>query len=229
MTDGRRPSVSGMKLTEFEKKRAANLIWNGAGDYSVAPGFRVYDEEGRAELYWNSIVGSIHRHYDWEKLLTYYHTFHETADQGLYESLFWIAMENAAFGLEENERPVFPYLRREYARRVLKTSTPGLEISRADWIFRGHLHHAMGEDSGLPDLVDRKLLEAIEIGPCGRFPPRMASIAQRISVTPALSSAPRSVMPSVVMSVHPARAFRCGKFAAVIVLPLEPRATSPPL
>ncbi|MCI6174019.1 MAG: hypothetical protein MR671_07165 [Clostridiales bacterium] len=154
-----------MKLTEFEKKRAANLIWNGAGDYSVAPGFRVYDEEGRAELYWNSIVGSIHRHYDWEKLLTYYHTFHETADQGLYESLFWIAMENAAFGHEENERPVFPYLRREYARRVLKTSTPGLEISRADWIFRGHLHHAMGEDSGLPDLVDRKLLEAIEIGP----------------------------------------------------------------
>ncbi len=151
-----------MEITEFEKKRAANLIWNGAQDYTVKPGFRVFDEEGKADVYWNSIIGVIHKHYQWEKLQNFYHTFHETVEQGLYENLFWLALENAAFCREEKERPVFPYLRQAYARH--KLAHLYISENRADWILRGHLRHALGEDSGLPDLVDRKLLDELEIG-----------------------------------------------------------------
>jgi hypothetical protein len=154
-----------MEITEFEKKRAANLIWSAAQNYEIRPAFRVYDEEGRADLYWNCIVGSVCLHYEWDKLQAFYTTFRDTMNQGLYENLFWIALENAAFGKEEHVRPVFPYLRKEYAERKLAVLHPGLEQSRADWILQGHLRHALGRDSGLPDPVDRKLLKAIEIGP----------------------------------------------------------------
>ena len=78
-----------MEITEFEKKRAANLIWNSAHDYTIETGFRVYDADGKADVYWNSIVGAIHLHYDWKKLLAFYNTFHEKINQEVYESLFW--------------------------------------------------------------------------------------------------------------------------------------------
>jgi len=154
-----------MEISEFEKKRAANLIWNGAQDYTISTGFRVYDEEGRAELYWNSIVGAIHKHYDWKKLKLFYNTFYETIDQTVYESLFWIALENAAFLKEKDVRPVFPYLRQEYAKRKLPHVKPGISHSRADVILLGHLRRSLGRNAGLPDPVDVKLLDAIEIGP----------------------------------------------------------------
>lgn len=152
-----------MEISEFEKRRAANLIWNGAKDYDIATGFRVYDDDGRADLYWNSIVGAIHLHYDWGKLQNFYQTFHETIDQTMYESLFWLALENAAFDKEKDLRPVFPYLRRRYAEHQLAIINPGLSANRADYIFEGHLRHALGKDSGLPDQVDRNLLSEIEL------------------------------------------------------------------
>ena len=86
-----------MKLSEFEKRRAANLIWNAAGNYDISPGFRMYDAKGRADLYWNSIIGAAHRFYDWDRLMDFYNSFHETVDQGVYESLFWLALENSCY------------------------------------------------------------------------------------------------------------------------------------
>ncbi len=159
-----------MEITEFEKKRAANLIWSAANNYEIHPGFRVYDEDGKADLYWNCIVGSIYLHYDWDKLYAFYTTFYETIAQTMYENLFWIAMESAAYAKEEKERPVFPYLRHQYAERKLENLHPGMRISetysdmRADIILMGHLRHALGQPSGLPDEVDQKLLRDLEIG-----------------------------------------------------------------
>ena len=51
-----------MQVSDFEKKRALNLIWNAAEDYEADPGFRVYDAEGKADLYWNCIIGAIWKH-----------------------------------------------------------------------------------------------------------------------------------------------------------------------
>lgn len=158
-----------MDVSEFEKKRAANLIWNGAMDYSIEPGFRVYDEEGRADVYWNSIVGAAHRHYDWDKLENFYRTFNETVDQTVYESLFWLAVENGTYLHEKDARPVFPYLRRQYALRQLDALHGAFSLEdsagqRLLGITRGHFRRAIGEDAGLPDLVDVHLLDAIEIG-----------------------------------------------------------------
>lgn len=153
-----------MQVSDFEKKRALNLIWNAAGNYEVDPGFRIYDDEGRADRYWNSIIGAIWKCYDWDKLMAFYRTFNGLVDQGMYENLFWIMFENGAYEHEKQNRPVFPYLREQYSERMIPTIYAAINVSRADWILQGHLKHALGEDSGLPDMVDRKLLEALEIG-----------------------------------------------------------------
>ena len=152
-----------MKLNEFEKRRAANLIWNAAGNYGISPGFRMYDAKGRADLYWNSIIGAAHRYYDWDRLMEFYQSFHETVDQGVYESLFWLALENSTFEKMRVERPAAAVLREHYAREQLKNFMPSIAESREGWILEGHYRTALGEDSGLPDLVDRKLLKALEL------------------------------------------------------------------
>ena len=64
-----------MELSDFETRRADNLIWNGAGDYGIETGLRVFDAEGRAQLYWNTVIGAVHRHYTWDELLELYESF----------------------------------------------------------------------------------------------------------------------------------------------------------
>ncbi len=80
-----------MEVSEFEKKRADNLILNSARNYSLHPEFRVFDADGKAELYWNSVIGAVYRRQDREALQTLYRSFRGRRDQLLYESLFWIA------------------------------------------------------------------------------------------------------------------------------------------
>lgn len=158
-----------MEISEFEKKRAANLIWNSAHDYTIETGFRIYDFNGKADVYWNSIVGAVHLHYDWGRLLAFYNTFHEKINQGVYESLFWLALENAVYERESKVRPVFPSLRRAYAKQKLSAMEGAFSLEdsagqRLVAITKGHFRRALGEPCGLPDLVDQKLLDEIELG-----------------------------------------------------------------
>ena len=53
-----------MEIREQEKRRASNLIWNAAQDYDFEPDFKAFDEDGRADLYWNSIIGAVRKNYD---------------------------------------------------------------------------------------------------------------------------------------------------------------------
>ena len=96
-----------MEISGFEKRRAVNLIWNGAHDYGAPADFRVFDEEGRAELYFNSLIGCVYRHYDREPLDALVRSFADAEEPEFAESLFWIALENATYAREAEERPVF--------------------------------------------------------------------------------------------------------------------------
>ena len=65
-----------MDILDSEKRRARNLIWNAAGDYSFEPDFKAYDEEGRADLYWNSIIGAARKNYGAEVIDGLFAAFH---------------------------------------------------------------------------------------------------------------------------------------------------------
>lgn len=47
-----------MNMSPGEQKRAKNIIWIAAEDYSVEPAFVSADEKSRADFYLNLIVGS---------------------------------------------------------------------------------------------------------------------------------------------------------------------------
>ena len=55
-------------IADLQKRRADNIIWNCAEDYSFVPDFKAYDRSGSVDLYWNIIFGSARRHCEYAKL-----------------------------------------------------------------------------------------------------------------------------------------------------------------
>lgn len=151
-----------MNISENETRRASNLIWNAARDYTFEPQLRVFDREGRAELYWNSVVGAAWRHFDREKLDGFFRSFDGAEDQGLFENLTWMALENAVFLRERADRPALPRLREEYARRAVGEMADSLEM--ADLLELAHFRRVLGQPTKLPPR-EQALLEALEPGP----------------------------------------------------------------
>ena len=75
------------EVSELQKRRAINIIWNAARDYSFSPDFKAYDADGRAELYWNCIIGALRRHYEYPKLAKVFASFAQYEESDCYEGL----------------------------------------------------------------------------------------------------------------------------------------------
>ena len=107
-------------ITEFQKRRADNIIWNCAGDYSFAPDFKAYDSSGGADIYWNIIFGSARRRYEYEKLEALFSMLDKYRDAALYENIVWSALEPLLFRAELGERPVLARIRPAPAETELR-------------------------------------------------------------------------------------------------------------
>ena len=97
--------------TDLQKRRADNIIWNGAKDYSFVPDFRAYSSTGEVDLYWNIIFGSARRHYEYEKLEKLFSMLDKYKNAALYETIFWNALEPVLFQTELQGRPVLEQMR----------------------------------------------------------------------------------------------------------------------
>ncbi len=104
-------SESGASVSDLQKRRADNIIWNCAKDYSFPPDFKAYDREGNADLYWNIIFGAARRHYDYGKLEALFAMLDSYRDAAYYETLFWSALEPLLFRAELPARPVLEQMR----------------------------------------------------------------------------------------------------------------------
>ena len=98
-------------ISDLQKRRADNIIWNCAKDYSFVPDFKAYDADGEVDLYWNIIFGSARRHYDYEKLEKLFRMLDGYKDAAVYESIFWNALEPVLFETELRGRPVLERMR----------------------------------------------------------------------------------------------------------------------
>ena len=94
------------EITDLQKRRAENLIWNGAGDYSFSPDFKAYDDAGLADVYWNIIIGSARRHYEYGK---FQELFKGLDDECI--DIFWTALEDCLYEKEVTGRPVLEKLK----------------------------------------------------------------------------------------------------------------------
>ena len=107
-------------IADLQKRRADNIIWNCAGDYSFTPDFKAYDSSGDAELYWNIIFGAARRHYEYPKLEKLFAMLDKYRDAAVYETIFWDALEPILFRAERGGRPVLERIRPEAKEPELK-------------------------------------------------------------------------------------------------------------
>lgn len=152
------------EISELQTKRAVNIIWNGAKNYSFTPDFKAFDENGNADLYWNCIIGAVRRHYEYPKLEAVLRIFDQYEDADLYQSLFWLGLENCTFYKEVRERPVLMRLRREYAEKYTAQYPGGDGYHIFEALASEHYARVLGrkaKESG----YDRKLLDELEFSP----------------------------------------------------------------
>ena len=107
-------------ITDLQKRRADNIIWNCAKDYSFVPDFKAYDANGNVDIYWNILYGSARRHYEYKKFEQLFQMLDKYKDAPVYEAIFWTAMEPVLFQAERSMRPVLERIRPTPAETELK-------------------------------------------------------------------------------------------------------------
>ncbi len=147
-----------MEIREQEKRRASNLIWNAAQDYDFEPDFKAFDQDGQADLYWNSIIGAVRKNYGAGPIDKLFSALKGSENEVLYEQVIWLGLEHAVYQREAALRPALPALRRSYAQRVIAG------VQRANLLEileEGHFRRALGEEPAMTPW-DRKILDALE-------------------------------------------------------------------
>ena len=155
------------EVTELQKKRAVNTIWNTADNYGFQPDFKAYDSDGNAEIYLNCIIGGVYRYYDYPKLAELFSAFSRYEDDAdTYEGLLWLGLENAVYPRLLQERPVLESLRRDYAKRLVSMfgNTAPDDYYLLDCLTFGHYLRVLGTEPEI-SRYDRRLLDELEFSP----------------------------------------------------------------
>lgn len=150
-----------MEIQENEKRRARNQVWTAAEEYEFEPNLKTYDAEGRADLYWNTVVGCVRRNWD-GALETLFASFEGSVDSQLYEQLAWLGLESAVFDREKERRPAIPALRRGYARRALAEYERFPSDRPIHILSAGRCREILGQNAALKG-QDSQILAALNL------------------------------------------------------------------
>lgn len=107
-------------VSEIQKRRADNIIWNCAGDYSFAPDFIACGSDGSVDLFWNIIFGAARRHYEYAKLEKLFAMLDGYKRSAFFQTLFWNALEPILYAMELKSRPILAKIRPEPAESELQ-------------------------------------------------------------------------------------------------------------
>ena len=152
------------EVSELQKKRAVNIIWNGAQKYDFSPDFKAFDKDGQAELYWNTIIGAVRRHYDYPQIEKVFLSFQQYEDADTYEGLLWLGLENCVYGREVRDRPALRYLRQCYAQRFIDEYKTPDDLQLYDALAYAHYCRVLGREVRM-DKYSMKLLDELEFPP----------------------------------------------------------------
>lgn len=137
-------------------KRAKNMIWSAACDYSFEPGFVGMKADGSADEYLNLVHGLVHKWLDYDIISGLFSSF-SGPDQELLEGLVWIGLEHAVYEKELEFRPVLSEMRLRYASENLEYQKKVSMTERLDLIHNGYFREIMGQPSGLPPSEEKLL------------------------------------------------------------------------
>ena len=154
------------EISDRQKKRAYNQIWNAAANYGFLPDFRFYTPEGEADVYWNTVIGLARKHYDYDRLKKLFRGLEQEEEAGEYENLIWLGLENALVAREREARPVLPEMQKAYARQFLERfGKDGTEDDRFfDFLALAHYRRVLGMEQKA-SRYDLNLLDELEFSP----------------------------------------------------------------
>lgn len=122
------------------QRRALNQVWNGAGIYGFEPLFLSLNADGTPNLYLNTIVGCVRKWYGEREPAVLFAAWAGDRRQALLDDLAWLALESAAFQLEQPQRPVLEGLRQTWAAEFF---TQEHSLSRQEWMSKNQLSYTM--------------------------------------------------------------------------------------
>ena len=149
------------------ERRALNIIWTAAGDYSFTPAFTAFTQDGEPDFYMNSIIGYVHKWYDPDIMNDLFDRISGSAFSETLDGLLWVALENCVYEKEVADRPVLTELRRRHAEEFFACE---LTRSRQQWMAQNSLVYALqsarwntvlGRGPGLVNPWERKLFEEL--------------------------------------------------------------------
>ena len=155
-------------LRAARQKRAMNIVWAAAGSYGFRPEFLAFHQDGEPDLYLNSIVGFVHKHYQADLLSAYFCYLQKYLLGELFTELFWLGLEEAAYQRERPLRPVLAELRHRHAERFLAEDT---DLAMQQLMMRQELAHtlkcarcreSLGEKVRILNPWDRRLYKALQ-------------------------------------------------------------------
>jgi hypothetical protein len=141
-----------MKNEINEKLRSSNIIWSASGDYSFKPDIWALDDDGQADVYWNFIIGAVHRYYDYEMLERFFVSLGEYENYDLYVNIAWLGLENCSYLKGIEERPVLKKMRLDYAGKMSASTISYEDIY--GMVKKAHFMKVLGMEH---DLTGREL------------------------------------------------------------------------
>lgn len=102
-------------MHEIEIKRAKNLIWLGANDYTFEPKDAIYRNE-KASIYGNLILGAMRKYKDMDLVEEFLQNYESLPQYPLFTLLLWIVFEEETFEKLKCKRKTLDIIRKDYAK-----------------------------------------------------------------------------------------------------------------
>lgn len=122
------------------ERRALNMIWTAAGDYSLAPGFVSYLKDGSPDIYFNTIMGLAYRHYGAQELDDYLMYLGHCWLGAALVDMFWLGLEHATYQRCHEDMLTLEELRQVWAADYLDDSH---EDSMQYLMMRQEISHSL--------------------------------------------------------------------------------------
>lgn len=145
-----------------EQRRALNMIWMAAEDYTFRPAFMSFDRTGHAVFYLNTLIGLTQKWFGQDLVAQKAADFEGAALRELYDTVLWLCLESCIYKKELPFRPVIKELREEYARQFLKDSENILEPTLALLLRIGYFKRILGQKPSMT-AREKRLFHAMDL------------------------------------------------------------------
>ena len=147
-----------LSSNEKNKRKTKSMEYNMEcfEDYSIIPEITAYDERGKADLYWNYVIGAIYKYFDYRLLDEYFDTLRYDSDYLFYRKLMMLGLEGCIFEKDSKNRPVLAGLRHECGKRALENRD---RLELFDEILAAYFSRVYGYDMKVSDNIKNLLDE----------------------------------------------------------------------